>query len=152
MSGLHEMSGSCHCGNITYTFVAPLPQDELSVRTCDCSFCTMHGACYTSHPQGSLKVRVADRSLVSSYRFGSKAADVFLCSRCGVYPFILSAIDGRLHAVINANSINGLQIDRAQMPPALHLQEQTREERIGRWKRAWIPRVEISYQVNAALL
>ena len=150
MSGLHEISGRCHCGNIDYQFNSPIPKLELPIRTCDCSFCTKQGACYTSHPKGSLQVRIKERKLIHKYRFGSEQADVFLCSNCGVFPIIVGELDGNLYAVINANSINGLHIDRSKLAPALHLESQSAEERAARWRRAWIPNVTINY-LNQAL-
>ncbi|PLX89997.1 MAG: hypothetical protein C0619_10150 [Desulfuromonas sp.] len=110
MSALYEISGRCHCGNIEYEFTSPLQKTELPIRTCDCSFCTKQGACYTSHPQGKLVARIKDRTLLQTYRFGSEAADAYICRQCGVYPFIASELDGTLYAVLNANSINGLHI------------------------------------------
>ena len=155
MSGLHEISGRCHCGNIEYLFISPIPKVELPIRTCGCSFCSRQGACYTSHPQGRLQVTVQDRQQTSRYRFGTELVDVLLCSRCGVFPLIVGDIEGQQYAVINANSINGLHIDRAAIPCALQLENQTAEERIERWKKAWIPHVEIDYLqavVNPAIL
>lgn len=155
MSGLHEISGRCHCGNIEYLFSSPIPKLELPIRTCGCSFCTKQGACYTSHPRGRLQVRVRQRKQIQRYRFGSEQAEVFLCTHCGVFPFILGEIDDKEYAVINANSINGLHIDRAALAPPLQLEEQSAEERSARWKQSWIPQVTINYQnqaVTAAIL
>jgi len=155
MSGVHEITGRCHCGNIEYLFNSPVPKLELPIRTCDCAFCTKQGACYTSHPKGSLQVRVKEQKLIHRYRFGTEQADIFLCSNCGVFPFIIGDLDGDQYAVINANSINGLNIDRAKLPPALHLESQSAEERAARWRRAWIPQVSIRYQnpaITAAIL
>ncbi len=155
MAGMHEIGGRCHCGNIEYLFISPISKVELPVRTCDCSFCQMQGACYTSHPQGRLRVRVHDRQQTSRYQFGTESADVLLCTKCGVFPLIVGDIDGEQYAVLNANSINGLQIDRAAIPSALQLENQSVEERIARWKKAWIPKVTIDYlqkSVNPAIL
>jgi len=155
MSGLHEISGRCHCGNVEYVFISPIPKMELPIKGCDCSFCSKQGAVYTSHPKGTLKVTVKDRSKVSFYQFGEEAADVFLCSVCGVFPFITGEIEDRQYAVLNANSINGLKIDRAAIVPAPVLEKQSAEERAERWKRSWIPRVEIKYlsqNVNPSIL
>ncbi|MDT8419604.1 MAG: hypothetical protein RQ754_04180 [Desulfuromonadales bacterium] len=145
MSALYEISGRCHCGNIEFEFTSPLQKTELPIRTCDCSFCTRQGACYTSHPQGRLAVRIKDRAMLQTYRFGSESADAYICRRCGVYPFIASELDGTMYAVLNANSINGLHIDRAIIPPAQQFSDQTEEERKARWKRAWIGHVEITF-------
>lgn len=155
MGGLHEISGRCHCGNIEYRFESPIPKMELPIRGCDCSFCSKQGACYTSHPQGTLKVVVNEPENVSLYRFGTESADVFLCAHCGVFPFIVGRLEDQLYAVLNANSINGLKIDRAAIVPAEHLDKQSVAERTERWKRAWIPHVEIKYlrkAVNPAIL
>jgi len=155
MGGLHEISGGCHCGNIEYVFSSPIPKLELPIRTCDCSFCTKQGACYTSHPQGALKVRVRQRTQTHRYQFGTEQAEVFLCRNCGVFPFILGEIGEQPYAVVNANSIHGLHIDRAVIPPPLQLENQSAEERVARWQRAWIPKVSIEYQnqaVTAAIL
>ncbi len=155
MNALHEVTGRCHCGNIEYLFLSPLPKLELPIRTCDCSFCRKQGACYTSHPHGELQAKVHDQSKLNRYRFGTEAADVFLCTKCGVFPFIIGDLDNQQYAVINANSINGLVIENAIIPPAMQLESQTEEERIGRWKRAWIPKVEIQFEapaINPAIL
>ncbi len=155
MSGLHEIGGRCHCGNIEYVFSSPIPKLELPIRTCDCSFCAKQGACYTSHPQGSLHARIQKHKLVRMYRFGTEQAEVFLCTRCGVFPFIIGAIEGEKYAVINANSINGLHIDHGSLAPALKMETLSSEERAARWKRSWIPKVEIDYlspAVTAAIL
>lgn len=155
MGGLHEISGRCHCGNIEYEFVSPISKMELPIRSCGCSFCSKQGACYTSHPQGQLKVTVKDQELINCYRFGTESADVFLCTRCGIFPVIVGQIEEQLYAVLNANSINGLKIDRAALVPAEQLENQSIEERTQRWKRSWIPYVEIRYlnkPVNPAIL
>lgn len=155
MDGLHEIGGGCHCGNITYRFFSPVPEMELAIRSCDCSFCRKQGACYTAHPQGALKVVVRESEQVTRYRFGSESADVFLCSRCGVFPFIVGRIDDQLYAALNANSIDGLQIERAAVKTLSNLDKQSTEERLERWKKLWIPQVEISYlnrPVNPAIL
>ena len=68
---------------------------------------------------------------------------------------IVGEIDDHQFAVLNANSINGLKIDRAAVVPIPHLDNQTIEERQQRWQRSWIPKVEISYftkPVNPAIL
>ena len=145
MKAIHEISGRCHCGNIDYTFLSPLLKTELPIRTCDCSFCVKQGACYISHPKGRLQVQIKDRSQVKAYRFGTESADAMVCSICGVYPFITTELDGQTYAVLNANSINGLHIDHAAIPPALQLENLSVEERIERWKKGWIGQVEINF-------
>ena len=35
----HTYHGSCHCGKVTFTMIAP-PPEELVMTTCNCTFCT----------------------------------------------------------------------------------------------------------------
>ena len=88
----------------------------------------------------------------SRYQVGTEMADVLLCTRCGVYPLIISGIESKAYAVLNANSMNGLRIDCATMPSALQLENQTLEEQPERWKKAWIPQVTIENKVASAAI
>ena len=92
MGAIHEITGRCHCGNIEYTLFSQIPKIELPIRTCDCSFCTKQGACYTSHPKGRLQVQIKDQTQVKPYRFGTETADAMLCAICGVYPLISTGL------------------------------------------------------------
>ncbi|HEY5674266.1 MAG TPA: hypothetical protein VIR78_11215 [Malonomonas sp.] len=139
----HDITGGCHCGNISYSYLSPLPQLELPLRRCDCSFCSKQGACYSSHPKGQLQVLIQDQAQANRYRFGSETAAAIICGRCGVYPVITAELDGKTYAVLNANSIDGLQIDHAAIPPALHLEDFSVAEKVERWKKMWIGQVEI---------
>ena len=142
MSGLFEFSGRCHCGNISYRFESPIPKTDLPLRSCDCSFCTKQGAIYTSHPQGRLRVQVADADSIRWYRYGSETAEVLLCSVCGVFPLITCNIDDRLYAALNANSISGLHVDRQRIASYQH-PEHDEVELLRRRQENWIGDVEI---------
>jgi hypothetical protein len=84
---------------------------------------------------------MADRSLVSTYAFGTKTADFHICSRCGVAPVVTSNIDGRVYAVVSVNAFEGVD-------PALLVRAPTSfdgegvDDRLSRRKRNWIPDVE----------
>ncbi len=136
MTANFEISGRCHCGNISYDFLSPLAKTELPLRSCDCSFCTRQGALYTSHPQGKLRVRINAADSVHYYRYGSETAEVLLCTVCGVFPLITCDIDEHLYAVLNANSINGLHIERdrlKQIPHVPHSPEEMLQKRQENW-------------------
>ena len=80
---------------------------------------------------------------MSKYRFGTATADFYVCARCGVAPFVTSAIDGGLYAVVNVNTFEG--IDPATLVrTATHFDGEGAGERLDRRKRNWIPRVRIS--------
>ena len=75
--------GGCHCGNIAFELGWEPDPVEIPARACDCSFCVKHGGVWTSHPEASLKMIVAEPSQVSKYSFGTRTALFHVCSRCG---------------------------------------------------------------------
>ena len=138
-----RIEGKCHCGNITYVLRWPGAGTDIPVRACGCTFCTKHGGVYTSHRDAELAAVVLDAGLVSRYRFGTGTAEFYLCSRCGVVPFVTSAIEDNLYAVVNVNSFEG--IDPACFSRAVtDFDGETTESRLGRRKRNWIPSVSIA--------
>ena len=98
------VKGHCHCGNISYQFSTQIPTDQIAVRQCGCSFCTMHGGVYTSDPEGELRYHIKDKNQVNRYRFGHQTADFIVCKTCGVMPFVISDIGGNTFAVLNVNT------------------------------------------------
>ena len=138
-----HIEGKCHCGNITYGLRWPGEGTNIPVRACSCSFCTKHGGAYTSHRDAELAAVVHDEALVSRYMFGTGTAEFFLCSRCGVVPFVTSMIEDNLYAVVNVNSFEG--IDPSCFSRAVtDFDGETTESRLDRRKRNWIPSVTIT--------
>jgi hypothetical protein len=138
-----QIAGKCHCGNISYALDWPGDGREIGTRACGCSFCTKHGGNWTSHRDAALVAEVRDASLVSKYRFGTGTADFYVCGRCGVVPFVTSAIDGHLYAVVNVNTFEG--VDPAVLVrTATSFDGEGTGERLERRKRGWIQRVRIS--------
>ena len=45
-----RITGSCHCGNISFVLDWQPEPTEIPARACSCSFCTKHGGVWTSHP------------------------------------------------------------------------------------------------------
>jgi hypothetical protein len=135
------ISGSCHCGNISFALTwKPEPQ-EIPARACTCSFCTKHGGVWASCPTGSLKVTIADPALVSRYAFGSKTAEFHICSRCGIVPVVTSRIDDRLYAVVSVNAFEGVEPSLLRRSPTT-FDGENEEARLTRRKHNWIADVE----------
>ncbi len=138
-----HIEGKCHCGNITYVLRWPGEGTNIPVRACSCSFCTKHGGVYTSHRDAELAAVVHDEARVSRYVFGTETAEFYLCSRCGVVPFVTSMIEDNLYAVVNVNSFEG--IDPSCFSRAVtDFDGETTERRLDRRKRNWIPSVTIT--------
>lgn len=129
--------GSCHCANITFALRWEPDPAEIPARACTCSFCTKHGGVWTSTPTGVLEVTVRDPALVSKYAFGTKTAEFQICSRCGIVPLVTSRIDGRIYAVVNVNSFEGVEPSLLRRASAT-FEAEREDERLARRKQNWI--------------
>lgn len=138
-----ELTGGCHCGVITYALAWPEKELPVPSRSCTCSFCTKHSNQYASHPKARLKARFADEGLVSRYRFATGSADFVFCRRCGVMPFLAADINGKTFALVNVNTLDD-QSAIATEVPAMTFEGEHLEDRTGRRKKNWIPRVKIT--------
>jgi len=136
------ISGKCHCGNIALELDWP-DAAGIPARACDCSFCVKHGGVWTSNPEATLSVQVADPARVSEYAFGTRTATFHVCARCGTVPLVTSRIGERLYAVVNVNALEGL--DAAQLrPAAVSFEGEDVESRLARRRRNWIGRVRFA--------
>jgi hypothetical protein len=136
------INGKCHCGNIAFTLGWEGEPPEIPARACGCSFCTKHGGVWTSNPKSSLTVVIRDAVLLSKYAFGTKTAEFYVCSRCGVVPLVTSEIEDRLHAVVNINVFENVDPSWLRRAPA-DFEGENLELRLARRKRNWIADVRI---------
>jgi hypothetical protein len=113
------------------------------VRRCLCSFCTKHGALYSSDPEGRLSIEIHRPEDVSVYQFATRTAEPQVCRRCGVLAVTLAHIDGRLYGVVNLATADGLAI-RPERIQDVDFEHQTAAERIARRARTWIANVTMT--------
>jgi hypothetical protein len=132
--------GTCHCGNFSFKLRWEPEPTEIPARACTCSFCTKHGGVWTSCPTGSLEVHIQEPSLVTQYAFGTKTAEFYVCSRCGVVPLVTSRIAGNVYAVASVNALEGVAPSMFRRASAT-FDAETEELRLERRARNWIPRV-----------
>ena len=76
--------GGCHCGAVR--FEAELPGPPVPALDCDCSVCTRTGFLHVMVPHERLEL-VTGRDALTSYRFGTGAAEHLFCATCGVKSF-----------------------------------------------------------------
>ena len=134
---METLRGGCHCRNITLELEWPAEAGSaLEARACTCTFCTRHGAAYISNPRARLRARVAEPQALSRYTFGTRTAEFFICARCGVAPFVTS-IDGRLIAVVNVHTLDGIEPARIRTSPISFDGEEV-ADRLARRERGWI--------------
>ena len=79
-----KVSGGCHCGAVR--FEAEVPDPPVPALDCNCSVCRMTGYLHVNVPHEQFEL-VSGRDALTSYRFGSGAADHLFCGTCGVKSF-----------------------------------------------------------------
>jgi hypothetical protein len=79
-----KIRGGCHCGAVR--FEAELPGPPLFALECNCSVCRMTGFVHLVVPHDRFDL-VSGRGALSSYRFGTGAAEHLFCRYCGIKSF-----------------------------------------------------------------
>ncbi|MBK6706785.1 MAG: GFA family protein [Sphingomonadales bacterium] len=79
-----KVEGGCHCGAVRFRFV--LPAKKVELLDCNCSMCsrTVFLHLIVAHSDFEL---LTPREALTSYRFGTRAAEHLFCSTCGVKSF-----------------------------------------------------------------
>ena len=106
-----EVLGGCHCGAVRFT--ATMPDPPVPALACNCSICSMTGFLHVMVPHDRFEL-LSGREALTSYRFGSGAADHLFCSNCGVKSFY----QPRSHP--DAWSVNVNSLDE---PPELSVEQ-----------------------------
>ena len=133
--------GKCHCGNLSFSLTWEPDPTSVPARRCGCAFCLKHGGVWTSNPNGVLKIKVVEPTLLSKYQFGSKTAEFHICTRCGVVPVVTSRIAGHLYAVVSVNAFENVDPSLIRQSPA-DFEGEGQGERLARRQRNWIANVE----------
>jgi hypothetical protein len=78
-----KIAGGCHCKAVR--FEADVPQ-AVTVLDCNCSICSATGFRHLIVPHGDFRL-LSDADSLTSYRFGTGAANHLFCSVCGIKSF-----------------------------------------------------------------
>lgn len=79
-----KVHGGCHCRAVRFT--ATLPDPPVPALDCNCSICRATGFLHIMVPHGDFTLDSGQDAL-TSYRFGTGAADHLFCARCGIKSF-----------------------------------------------------------------
>jgi hypothetical protein len=79
---LPKHTASCHCGAVVLEL--DLPDGIIDARRCNCSMCRRKGAVMGAVAPEGLRIVRGQESL-SVYRFNTRTAEHYFCSRCGIY-------------------------------------------------------------------
>lgn len=81
--GRVNRQGGCHCGAVRFEITVEPP---LELLDCNCSICAKSGLLHLIVPHADFVLRSGAESL-TSYRFGSGAAEHLFCRVCGIKSF-----------------------------------------------------------------
>jgi hypothetical protein len=101
MFGDNVRAGQCHCGAVR--FQVTLSDGFNTIRRCNCSYCRMRGAVVV---MGGVNV-LQGADALASYRFHTRTAQHFFCSRCGIYTHHQRRSNQNLYAV-NVACLDGV--------------------------------------------
>ena len=107
-----RIEGGCHCGAVRFEAEVP---EAVEVLDCNCSICAKTGFRHLMVPHGDFLL-ISGADALTSYRFGTGAADHLFCRTCGVKSFYQprshpDAWSVNLNALV---STSGLAIDFSQ--------------------------------------
>jgi hypothetical protein len=117
-----KIEGGCHCGAVR--FEAEVPQ-QVTVLDCNCSICSKTGFRHIIVPHGDFRLMRGDEVL-TSYRFGTGAAEHLFCRVCGVKSFYqprshpdawsvnLNAVDDTAGLAVTSQSFDGRNWEQAR--------------------------------------
>jgi len=98
-----KIEGGCHCGAVRFSAEVPAAVDVLD---CNCSICASTGFRHLLVPHADFEL-LTGRDALSSYRFGTGAANHLFCGTCGVKSFYQPRSHARAWSV-NLNAIDDL--------------------------------------------
>jgi hypothetical protein len=78
------MTGGCHCGAVRFNFT--LADSQVELLDCNCSMCSRTGFLHLIVPHDDFEL-LAPADALTSYRFGTGAAEHLFCRKCGVKSF-----------------------------------------------------------------
>lgn len=76
--------GGCHCRDVR--FRCTLPDPPVAALSCNCSICAATGFLHVMVPHDDFEL-LTGRDSLTSYRFGTGAAEHLFCKRCGIKSF-----------------------------------------------------------------
>jgi hypothetical protein len=116
-----KVQGGCHCKKVRFEAEVP---GAVQVLDCNCSICAATGFRHLIVAHGDFRL-VSGRDALTSYRFGSGAAEHLFCATCGVKSFYqprshreawsvnLNALDDARALTITAIAFDGRNWEQA---------------------------------------
>lgn len=78
------LTGTCHCGAVTWQAVMPANWDPASAYLCNCSLCRRKQQITSIVPLDNFTL-VKGHDALSCYQWNKQIAKHYFCATCGVY-------------------------------------------------------------------
>ena len=78
-----KIAGGCHCRKVRFEAEVP---EAVEILDCNCSICAATGFRHLIVPHGDFTL-LTDEGALTSYRFGTGAANHLFCATCGIKSF-----------------------------------------------------------------
>ena len=102
-------TGSCHCGKVKFTVLAP---SKLEVWRCNCSICTKKQNDHFIVPGTRFTLSPGSEHHLTTYTFNSGLAKHTFCKSCGVQSFYTPRSNpdgvGIMPHCIDSDTVNGI--------------------------------------------
>ncbi len=102
--------GGCHCGEVTFAFVAPA---QITVQRCNCSICAMTGFLHFIVPAERFQLKTGRENL-QKYQFNTKVAQHLFCLKCGVKSYYIPRSNPN-GVSININCVDQSSFDQIEI-------------------------------------
>jgi len=101
------LTGSCHCGAVTFTVDADVPAEATS---CNCSHCRRKGLLLAFYSLDQFKMQQGEEAL-RSYYFNRHAIEHQFCATCGCQPFAAgTGPDGKPVRAVNLRCVDDVDL------------------------------------------
>lgn len=141
---MYKIYGGCYCGNISYAAELANSPGAYTPRSCDCDFCTAHGASYISDSEGKLALQIKSEKETSRFKQGSGMVDFLICKNCGVVVGACYEEGGILYGAINSKSVRGKPAFGESI--SVSPKKLNDSEKVTRWKEIWFSNVELIHR------
>jgi hypothetical protein len=117
-----KIEGGCHCGKVRFEANVP---EAVELLECNCSICRATGFLHLIVPHADFRL-LTDVAALTSYRFGTGAANHLFCATCGIKSFYqprshpdawsvnLNALDDATGLTITVTAFDGRDWEKAR--------------------------------------
>jgi len=134
---MNTYRGQCYCGSVKLRLETDKLASQLGARACQCDFCRLHGASWTSDRAGRLFVEIEGPT--NRFRMGTHSAEFLICATCGVPTAVIwHPQDGPLLAVLRVECME-VRPELAAHQVETDFEAETLGERLARRRRNWTP-------------